>query len=89
MKKGFKQALMALLFLFPPLSPAYAVDTGRPHGVTSDGTTGTTVLGSTNYTIGGGDQRGVNLFHSFDQFNIHGGESATFTDGGISNNISF
>lgn len=63
----------------------WAIDPGHPHGITSDGTTGTVVSGSGAYTVTGGDQRGGNLFQSFDRFTIHAGESATFSDGGITN----
>ncbi len=65
----------------------YAIDPGHPHGITSDGSTGTTVSGAVDYTVGGGDRRGGNLFHSFGKFNVHGGESVTFSDGGITNLI--
>jgi filamentous hemagglutinin family protein len=39
------------------------------------------------YTISGGHQAGNNLFHSFDTFNLYKGESARFTDSGITNTI--
>jgi len=65
----------------------HAVDPGRPHGVISDGTTGTLVSGLVNYTVSGGVINGGNLFHSFASFNIHSGESVMFTSSGITNLI--
>ena len=56
--------------------------------VTSAGDTiGTSVTGTTNFTISGGTQRGANLFHSFDQFNLTSSESATFTYAGTPGSI--
>ena len=50
--------------------------------VRTDGTLGPrTTLSGPNFTIGPslGQQRGGNLFHSFDQFNLSAGQTATFT----------
>ncbi len=88
MRKKRACTLMAFMFLSWTLTPAYADDPGRPHGITSDGSTGTTVSGAINYTISGGNRQGGNLFHSFGRLNIHAGESATFTDSGVNNTIS-
>ena len=49
--------------------------------VTSDGTTNTTVnLNNKNFTIINGIQKGNNLFHSFKEFSIPTGGSATFNN---------
>jgi filamentous hemagglutinin family protein len=58
----------------------------------TDGTVGSepaTELQGPNYMISDdlGEQRGRNLFHSFDRFNIHTGESATFTGPSTVENI--
>ena len=52
--------------------------------IITDGTAGSkpaTELQGPHYTISDdlGEHRGRNLFHSFDRFNVHAGESATFT----------
>jgi len=62
---------------------AYA-DGTHPQGIRLDGTVGTAgkiELPGPNYAIKPeyGKQSGSNLFHSFQQFNIHNGESATFS----------
>ena len=47
--------------------------------VTSDGTTNTTVnLSGNNFTILNGIEKGNNLFHSFSNFSVPNGSSATF-----------
>ncbi|BAY89337.1 MULTISPECIES: two-partner secretion domain-containing protein [unclassified Tolypothrix] len=46
--------------------------------VTSDGTLGTVVNGNNNYSITEGTRVGNNLFHSFSQFSILTGSSASF-----------
>ncbi len=58
--------------------------------IDTDGTLGPAeVLEGPNYKIGEelGQQHGGNLFHSFGQFNIHQGESATFTGPDTVDNI--
>jgi filamentous hemagglutinin family protein len=58
--------------------------------ITSDGTLGTrTALQGPNYTINAelGQQSGGHLFHSFEQFNLNTGESATFSGPNTVNNI--
>lgn len=64
---------MLSIILAPPLSVAQ---------ITMDGSLGPSgTLKGPDYRIGAnlGQQRGGNLFHSFGDFNIHQGESATFT----------
>jgi filamentous hemagglutinin family protein len=72
-----------LLILFCSAVPVFADDV-PPRGITLDGTVGSAgkwTLPGPNYEIKAeyGQQAGSNLFHSFHQFNIHSGESATFT----------
>ncbi len=62
---------------------AYA-DGTHPQGIKLDGTVGTAGkidLPGPNYQIKAelGKQVGSNLIHSFEQFNLHAGESATFS----------
>jgi filamentous hemagglutinin family protein len=55
-----------------------------------DGTLGTKgALDGPNYEIGAdlGEQHGGNLFHSFETFNVHQGESATFSGPPVVENI--
>ena len=60
-------------------------------GATFDGSTdsGTTASLSGNFTVteADGSLRGNNLFHSFSDFNINAGESATFTGASPINNV--
>jgi filamentous hemagglutinin family protein len=60
--------------------------------IVTDGTAGSepaTELQGPHYTISDdlGEHRGRNLFHSFDRFNVHVGESATFTGPSTVENI--
>ncbi|MBD2209575.1 S-layer family protein [Nostoc linckia FACHB-104] len=56
-----------------------AVDKNIVHAqITPDNTLGTVVNGSSNYTITNGARVGNNLFHSFSQFSIPTGGSASF-----------
>jgi len=78
MKTIFTILLSALLII-----PAYA-DGTHPRGITLDGTIGTAgklAIQGPKYDIRAeyGHQAGPNLFHSFQQFNIHADESATFS----------
>jgi filamentous hemagglutinin family protein len=60
------------------------------HGesITADGSLGTQVtVDNSNYTISEGTITGSNQFHSFGQFNVFEGESATFTGPAAINNI--
>ena len=81
--KNVLKFLIIFSFLIIVAVPAYA-DGPHPQGITLDGTLGTAgklSLPGPDYDIkaGFGKQAGANLFHSFGQFNIHQGESATFT----------
>ncbi|MBD2299988.1 S-layer family protein [Nostoc sp. FACHB-190] len=70
----------------------YILAMGNSHAqaeVIQDGTLNTDVSGMNNYTINGGTVIGKNLFHSFQQFSIPTGGSATFnTTSGIQNIFS-
>jgi len=73
--------IIIFLFLFCP--PSYA-DSTHPQGIRLDGSIGNAGkinLPGPDYQIKPeyGKQSGANLFHSFQQFNIHNGESATFS----------
>ena len=71
--KPFLIFAILILYAFP------AVNHSRGE-ITSDGTMGTNVsLDQTSYTISGGSIHESNQFHSFGQFNVFQGESATFT----------
>jgi len=76
MKKPTKRLrLITSLFLLT-LTPRV------PAEIITDGTVGPpSTLSGPNYMIGHdlGSQSGTNLYHSFDKFNVHTGESATFT----------
>ncbi|AFY56729.1 filamentous hemagglutinin family N-terminal domain protein [Rivularia sp. PCC 7116] len=66
---GFISALVTLGIILP-----------APAQVTSDGTTNTTVNSTNNFNILNGIQKGNNLFHSFGEFSIPKGGSATFNN---------
>ncbi|MEM1393000.1 MAG: S-layer family protein [Cyanobacteria bacterium P01_H01_bin.150] len=67
---GLISSLLTSVFILPALSQ-----------VTSDGTTNTTVRPSgNNFDILNGIQKGNNLFHSFTEFSIPTGSSATFNN---------
>ncbi len=75
--------LVIFSFLIVSMVPVYA-DGIHPQGIKLDGTLGSAGnlgLPGPDYDIKAefGKQAGANLFHSFEQFNIHKGESATFT----------
>lgn len=78
----FKIIVATVIFLNAMAFPVSA-DESHPVGVRLDGTVGNAgvvdLLGP-NYEIRAeyGRQTGANLFHSFEQFNLHAGESATF-----------
>ncbi|NEQ77291.1 MAG: filamentous hemagglutinin N-terminal domain-containing protein, partial [Okeania sp. SIO2C9] len=56
------------------ITPAFS----QPITPANDGT-GTTVNQNGNqFNIEGGARNGVNLFHSFDQFNVNSGQTANF-----------
>ena len=67
---GLVSSLLTLGIILPGLSQ-----------VTSDGTTNTTIkLNGNNFDILNGIQKGNNLFHSFQEFSIPRGSSATFNN---------
>ncbi|WP_413201443.1 filamentous hemagglutinin N-terminal domain-containing protein, partial [Nostoc piscinale] len=74
------------------IGAVYILAIGNSHAqaqVIQDGTLNTDVSGTNNYTINGGRVIGNNLFHSFQQFSIPTGGSATFnTTSGIQNIFS-
>lgn len=70
-------------FIFFTIHPLYA-DVPHPHGIKTDGSlgsAGTVSIPGPDYEIKSeyGQQTASNLFHSFQQFNLHSGESAVFT----------
>ncbi len=76
--------LLPFVFFLGPLL------TGSHAQITLDGSVGPHgALTGPNYTIGAevGKQVGGNLFHSFGEFNVNTGESATFTGPGTVDNI--
>ena len=82
MKTVLKPVIVSL-FLIIIAVPAYA-DSTHPKGIKLDGTLGSAgklELPGPDYDIKAehGQQAGSKLFHSFQQFNLHKGESATFT----------
>ncbi|NJL58383.1 MAG: filamentous hemagglutinin N-terminal domain-containing protein [Desulfobacteraceae bacterium] len=82
MKKTIHSPII-LVLLALIAAPLYA-DGTHPIGIRLDGTirnSGKIDLSGPGYAIKPeyGKQAGANLFHSFQQFNIHSGESATFS----------
>ncbi len=79
----------AIIFLLLMLTVAAVCAEGtHPQGIRTDGTLQSPFEGGRgvslpgpDYKIGAelGKQSGANLFHSFEQFNLHKGESATFS----------
>ncbi|OQX27092.1 MAG: hypothetical protein BWK80_07005, partial [Desulfobacteraceae bacterium IS3] len=81
--KKIHTAIFIFALFVGGIAPSYA-DGTHPQGIKLDGTVGTAGkidLPGPNYAIKPeyGKQSGTNLFHSFQQFNIHNGESATFS----------
>ncbi|QTA91438.1 filamentous hemagglutinin N-terminal domain-containing protein [Desulfonema magnum] len=77
------QFVITVFLIITAFFPAYAEGT-HPRGIRLDGSLGTAgklSLPGPDYEIKAeyGQQAGANLFHSFQQFNIHSDESATFT----------
>ena len=73
-------AFLSVMLIAVPI----LADGTHPKGIKLDGTVGNAsklTLPGPDYDIRAeyGQQAGTNLFHSFQQFNIHSGESATFT----------
>ena len=57
-----------------------SLDQGKPQGITADGSISTQIQKDINtYTISGGLEKDINLFHSFQTFNLHSGEKAVFS----------
>jgi len=74
--------------LFIALAVMSCVVRGVGVGVVADGTLGTTVnFASGNYAITDGTLVGNNLFHSFSEFGIASGQSATFSGSSSVDNI--
>ncbi len=78
-----KSAAIIIIVWLGMILPAYA-DDAHPVGIKLDGSIGSAGkldLPGPDYDIKAemGKQTGTNLFHSFDQFNLHKGESATFS----------
>jgi len=85
----FEITLVPVLFFGIIVSNTlFAICHAQQPSITSDGTLGTMVtLDQSNYAISEGTIRGNNQFHSFGQFNVFQGESATFTGPNTINNI--
>jgi len=82
MKGNIFGPVVAVLLFVWAVTPIHA-DEPHQRGIMLDGTigiSGKADLPGPNYEIRAehGQQAGPNLFHSFQQFNIHSGESATF-----------
>ncbi|MFH1699657.1 MAG: filamentous hemagglutinin N-terminal domain-containing protein [Candidatus Zixiibacteriota bacterium] len=77
-----------LIFAILVLNTLPAINHAQEPSMTPDGSLGSNVaLDQSNYTISEGTIRGSNQFHSFGQFNLFQGESATFTGPNTINNI--
>jgi len=81
--KKIHTAIFIFALFVGGIAPSYA-DGTHPQGIKLDGTVGTAGkidLPGPNYAIKPeyGKQAGANLFHSFQQFNVHKNESATFS----------
>ncbi|MCP4109501.1 MAG: filamentous hemagglutinin N-terminal domain-containing protein, partial [Desulfobacteraceae bacterium] len=90
MKNYYLRLIAAVLFIITSV-PVHSDDT-HPHGITLDGTLGTAgklALPGPDFDVKAeyGTQAGTNLFHSFQKFNIHSNESATFSGPGSVQNI--
>lgn len=86
-----RQVFIIFILFTLQISGAYA-DGTHPRGIITDGTIGSSgclKLEGPNYEIVSryGHLSGTNLFHSFEQFNIHSDESATFSGPGSVQNI--
>lgn len=86
MKNNFKQLVISLFLLVNIATPVCAGE-NHPHGITSSGLGTIVTFEGDSYNISGGTQKGSNLFHSFEKFNVHSGENANFNDSGITNTI--
>ena len=95
--KKFSQSILLWISLFGTVFCFYqnlsAIDynsqqISHPHGILSD--TPETVVNKdqSKFTISGGIQNQNTLFHQFQQFNIHKGESAIFDDAGFDHTVA-
>ena len=96
MKKIIKMKIsvfFVLCILVLSFSLTYAIDyktdgTPHPSGISPNGLGTEVSIDNNQYNIKGGTSKQGNLFHSFDQFNLHTGESAIFHDTGHSNTFA-
>ena len=84
--------LKFILLLYLVCVSVYAQDMNtdnipHPEGIVSSGLNTQVNYDNQTYTIKGGTQKGQNLFHSFERFNIHSNQRAIFQDAGIENTI--
>jgi len=78
MKNFLLKIVWFVLYLNILCMNSFAAD-NLPHGISADNTLNTSVTDNNgNFFIEKGTLQGNNLFHSFDQFNLHKGETATF-----------
>ncbi|MDM8516022.1 filamentous hemagglutinin N-terminal domain-containing protein [Desulfobacterales bacterium HSG16] len=84
-------AVLQFIILIPGFAVSAFADGGsHPKGISTDGSLGQKMnLSRPNYEIKAelGKQVEANLFHSFQQFNIHSNESATFSGPDSAQNI--
>lgn len=78
----------SLVFLWPGLTQADVTFDNSSVVPAASGMQGQTITGAMSIPASYGTQSGSNLFHSFSQFNINTGQSATFTAAGASGAIS-
>ena len=85
----FKNSILLVVFVvfIFTFTQAFA---DHPQGISPDSSLGTKVdLNNSTYNITGGTSvDNINLFHSFDTFNLNAGEKAIFNDSGFKYNIS-
>ncbi|QDL07004.1 hypothetical protein DP113_02880 [Brasilonema octagenarum UFV-E1] len=93
---GALRSILKAYWLFFITSPLCAIggltsiNTVTAQQVTSDGTASTTVIvtpDGKNFNINDGTTRGTNLFHSFKEFSVPNGGSATFNNAANIQNI--
>ncbi|MDM8516876.1 CHAT domain-containing protein [Desulfobacterales bacterium HSG16] len=79
---GFITFLQFIILIIPEFAVLTSANATHPKGISTDGSLGQKMnLPGPNYEIRAelGKQAGANLFHSFQQFNIHSDESAAFS----------